>query len=76
MYEELVRKIEQRRAELGLSERAVCRLAGLRPDALRAIRKGHAPRIEVIIRLERALKMRPRALINVFYSAPARQKAA
>jgi transcriptional regulator with XRE-family HTH domain len=43
-YNALLRRIERRRAELGLSEAELCRKAGLRADAIEAIRRGSAPR--------------------------------
>lgn len=35
----------------GLSERAACRAAGLKPDAIRNIRRGRSPRVETLLAL-------------------------
>jgi transcriptional regulator with XRE-family HTH domain len=63
-YKNLLKRIDQRLTALGLSERKACLLAGLKVDSIRNIRRGAAPKIETLLVLERALKTRPRYLID------------
>jgi transcriptional regulator with XRE-family HTH domain len=54
-YRALLRRIEQRRRQLALSERALCLKAKLRTDAIDAIRRGNAPRGNKLHALAEAL---------------------
>jgi transcriptional regulator with XRE-family HTH domain len=54
-YRALLRRIDRRCEELRLSEAALCRKAGLRADAIEAIRRGSAPRSNKLHALAKAL---------------------
>ncbi|MGE0713968.1 MAG: S24 family peptidase [Alphaproteobacteria bacterium] len=63
-YEILVRRIDQHLSEMGLSERQACLRAGLKVDAIRAIRRGQSPRAETLARLARVLEMPAQILMD------------
>src|SRR3954453_4494755 len=74
-YDELLRRIEERRALLGVSERRLCELAGLPVDRVRTIRRGNAPRAETLVALAKALKIDPAYLIQAAEEPPAADAA-
>lgn len=61
-YETLLTIIAERRSTLGLSERALCIKAGLKPDAVRTIRRGNAPKPETLAALANTLGVLPSVL--------------
>lgn len=64
IYDDLLRRIDDRLKALGLSERAACLKAELKVDAIRNIRRGRAPRAETLTALARALDLPPTALLD------------
>lgn len=65
-YEKLVTAIQKRLDELDLSEQAACRRAGLKPDAIRNIRRERAPKGETITALAKALNLAPDRLMRAY----------
>lgn len=64
-YQTLLDLIAERRAELNnMSERAACEAAGLKPDAIRTIRRGNAPKPDTLAKLAAALRMPPSVLLD------------
>ncbi|MCC7273434.1 MAG: LexA family transcriptional regulator [Alphaproteobacteria bacterium] len=63
-YELLVRRIDQHLSRRGLSERQACLRAGLKVDAIRAIRRGQSPRAETLARLARILEVPAQLLFD------------
>lgn len=64
-YQALLELIASRRAELNnLSERAACEAAGLKPDAIRTIRRGNAPKPDTLAKLAGALRMPASILLD------------
>lgn len=58
-YQELLRRIKERREALDISERVACERAGLRVGAIQGLRKGQAPSTEKIHALATALECHP-----------------
>lgn len=63
-YKILLGIIATRRAELGLSERALCIRAGLKVDAVRTIRRNNAPKPDALAKLATALGLPPSVLLE------------
>lgn len=64
-YQALLDLIAARRAELNnMSERAACEAAGLKPDAIRTIRRGNAPKPDTLVKLASALRMPASVLLD------------
>lgn len=64
-YQTLLDLIAARRAELNnMSERAACEAAGLKPDAIRTIRRGNAPKPDTLAKLAGALRLPPSILLD------------
>ena len=56
-YEELLKRIEDRLNDLGLSERKACLKAALGVDSIRNIRRGYGPRAETLKALAQVLEV-------------------
>lgn len=63
-YAVLLELIANRRAELRMSERAACEASGLKPDAVRTIRRGNAPKPETLAKLAAGLKLPASVLLD------------
>lgn len=64
-YATLLSIIAERRLALGdLSERALCEQAGIKPDAVRTIRRGNAPKPDTLVKLAAALRLPPSTLLD------------
>ncbi|WP_041794825.1 helix-turn-helix domain-containing protein [Pararhodospirillum photometricum] len=55
---EILERIVRRLTALGMSERKACQEAGIGVDAIRDIRRGRTPRVEVIVKLSKVLECR------------------
>lgn len=63
-YTDLLNIIDDRLADLKLSERKACINAGLKVDAIRTIRRGNAPKPDTLARLAKALVMDKSVLLE------------
>lgn len=65
-FETLVKKIEDHRDALKISEAELCRRAGLGRDRIRKIREGHAPKTEAIAAIATALGLESAELLDAY----------
>lgn len=75
-YETLLSRIADRLEAMGLSERKACLRAGLGVDAIRQLKRGHAPKAETLSRLAKILEVPPSHFLELADpSAPSEAEA-